>query len=319
MIAPEDFLSALRARAFPIHLQILSEREHFPELEKPMREHLCVGDDGTELLRRYLLHPKERAGSRAKEHLILDDIADAGENCLVEEHVRDLAMGECADLFQRRSRIPSIRHDVGGKVVARPYVSAFQPFHGCCPNGDFTIRQVHHETRRAGAAIVAGNGFPFHRSCERAPQHEMDPHGKRVELENEMFPPGEDVLYLFAAKPVDAYPAIPTDTGDSLPDERSQLLRREMDGGPFHASVSLQGLRLPEHPLNLSLGDLRWHRGLEYSASTQGEVFHRRLATRALRLAAECRRDQLIFLPGARAGDLRALGRVGARVVPICS
>jgi hypothetical protein len=318
VIAPEDCLSAPWAGAFSIHLQVLSEREHFPELEKPMREHLCVGDDRTELFRRYLLHSKERAGPRAKQHLVLDDVADAGEDRLVEQHIRDLAMRECADLFQRGSRIPSIRHDVGSEVVLGPDVGAFYPFHGRCPDGNFAIRQVHHQTRWAGASVVAGNGFPFHRRCERTPQHEMDPHGKRVELEDEMFPPGEDVLDLFAAKPVDAYPAVPTDTGDSLPDKRPQLLRREMDGGAFHACVSLQGLRLPGHPLNLSLGDLRWHRGLEYSASAQGEFFHRRLATGALRLAAERRRDQLIVLPGARAGNLRALGRVGAGVVPIC-
>lgn len=91
---------------------------------------------------------------------------------------------------------------------------------------------------------------------------------------------------------------------------------RWMDG-PSQRS-RLQGLRPLEYPLNFTLGDLCRHRGLEYSASTQGEVFPRRLATRALRLAAERRRNQLIFLPAARAGHIRALGRVGAPVVPIC-
>jgi hypothetical protein len=238
VIAPEDFPSASRTRALPVHIEALSEREHFPELEKPMREHLCVGDDGTELLRRYLLHSEERAGSRPEEHLILDDVADAGEDRLIQEHVCDLAMRECPDLFQRGSRIPSIRHDVGGKVVLGLYVVALYPFHRRRPDRNFTIRQVHHQPRRARAAIVAGDRLPFHRSRECAPQHEMDAHGKRVELEYEMFPPGKDVVHPFAMKPIDAYPAIPADTGDSLPDEWPELLRCEMDGRAFHAALA---------------------------------------------------------------------------------
>jgi hypothetical protein len=51
VIAPEDFLSASWARAFPVYLEILSQREHLPKLEKPMGEHLGVGDDGAELFR----------------------------------------------------------------------------------------------------------------------------------------------------------------------------------------------------------------------------------------------------------------------------
>ena len=227
-------------------------------------------------------------------------------------------MRECADLFQRRSRIPTIRHDVSGEVVLGFDVIALYPFHRCRPDRDFTIGQIHHQPRRPVAPIVAGNGLPFHCGRERAPQHEMDAHGKRVELEDEMLSPGKDVLHSFALKAIDAYPAVPADTGDFLPDERPQLLGCKMDRRAFHAPFDLQGLRPPEHPLNFSLDDLRRHRGVEYSASTQGAVFHCRLSTRTLRLEAERRRNQLIFLPAARAGDVRALGRLGAGVVQIC-
>jgi hypothetical protein len=132
----------------------------------------------------------------------------------------------------------------------------------------------------------------------------MDAHGKRVELENEMFPPGKNVRYPLSVKPIDADPAIPADTGDGFPDERPQLLRSEMDGRAFHALLCLQGLRPPEHQLNFLLRDLRWHRGVEYSASTQGAVYRRRLATRTVRVAVERSRNQLIFLPAARACDV---------------
>jgi hypothetical protein len=81
----------------------------------------------------------------------------------------------------------------------------------------------------------------------------MDAHGKRVELEHEMFPPGKDVLHSCSVKPIDAYPAIPADTGDALPDERPQLLCREMDGRAFHAAFSLQGLR-PSGSIKLVFG-----------------------------------------------------------------
>lgn len=200
-----------------------------------MREHLSVGDDRAEFLRRYLLHWEERAGARAEQHLILDDVADAGEDRLVEQHVGDLAMRECPELFQRRSRVPSLRHDVGGEVVLGPYVSALYPFHRRRPDRDFTVRHVHHQPSRPGAPVIAGDGFSFYRRRERAPQHEVDAHGKRVEVENEMLPPGEDVLHPLAVKPLDAYPAIPADTCDFFPDERPELLGREMDGRTFTA------------------------------------------------------------------------------------
>jgi hypothetical protein len=157
VIAPEDFISTSWARALPVYIEIFSQREHLPELEKPMGEQLCVGDDRTELSRRDLLHPEEGAGSRPEEDLILDDVPDAGENRLVEEDVRDLGVRECADFFQRGPRIPSIRHDVGGEVVLGLCVIALYPFDRCRPHSDFTVRQVHHQSRRARAAIVSGD------------------------------------------------------------------------------------------------------------------------------------------------------------------
>jgi hypothetical protein len=51
VIAPEDFLSAPWTRAFPVYLEILPQREYLPEREKPMGEHLCVGDDRPEFSR----------------------------------------------------------------------------------------------------------------------------------------------------------------------------------------------------------------------------------------------------------------------------
>ena len=203
-----------------------------------MREDLRVGDDGTEFSRRYLLDPQERAGSRSEEHLILDDVADAGEDRLVEQHIRDLGVREGAGLLQSRSRTPLPRHDIGGEVVLAPCVTALDPFHRCRPDCDFTVREVHHQAWRACTAIVARDRLALHRRRECAPQHEMDAHRERVELEYEMFAPGEDVLDVFAAKTVDADPAIAADTGDFAPDERPQLIGRQMDGRTFHAGVA---------------------------------------------------------------------------------
>jgi hypothetical protein len=127
---------------------------------------------------------------------------------------------ECPELSQRGSRIPAIRHDVGGEVVLGFYVSAFYPFHRCRPDRDFSIRQVHDQPRRACATVVAGDRLPLHRGSERAPQHEVHTHRERVELEYEMFPPGKDVVYLFALQPVDADAAIPADTRNVFARER---------------------------------------------------------------------------------------------------
>ncbi len=181
-----------------------------------MREHLSIGDDGSEFLWRDFSDSHEGTGSRPEEHFVLNNVADAGEDGLIEQHIGNFRTWKSADLFQCGLRIPSIGHDVGGEVVLALGVWTIDPFHRCRPDGDFAVWEIHHQPRRPSAPIVAGDGRPVDGRRERSPEHEMHTEREGVELEDQMFSPGEDVLHLFACKPVDPDATVPGDRGDGL-------------------------------------------------------------------------------------------------------
>src|SRR3954462_14249344 len=61
---------------------------------------------------------------------------------------------------------------------------------------------------------------------------------------------------------------------------------------------------------------LRWQRRLEHSADPPRPLRARWIAAAALRVAAECRRDQHLVLPAACRDDLRAVGVSSAGGIP---
>ena len=84
-----DFAPARRAYAAPVDFQIFPQREDPAKLQKPQRKYSCVGNDRPKLSVREASGGKKRAGARAEEDFVLDDVSDAGENRLVKQHVRD--------------------------------------------------------------------------------------------------------------------------------------------------------------------------------------------------------------------------------------
>jgi len=116
------------ARAAPVDLQVLSKRENSAELQEPHRKHPCVGDDGTKFTVGDLAGARERAGARPEEHLILDDVPNAGENRLVQQDVGNFFARKRPGFPERRLRIPGIRHDVRREVVVPARSGVFDEF-----------------------------------------------------------------------------------------------------------------------------------------------------------------------------------------------
>src|SRR6185503_673950 len=80
---PPQRAAASRTDGAAVNLEVLSQREHAPQLEEPERERSRVGDDRLQALVGQAPDALERARARPEEHLVLDDVADAGEDALI--------------------------------------------------------------------------------------------------------------------------------------------------------------------------------------------------------------------------------------------
>jgi hypothetical protein len=192
--APIDFSSASRTCASPIHLEILPQRENLPQFEKAKRERASISDDAPKFPGGYVLHLDKGTRAGAEQYLVLDDVADAGKNRLVQKNIRNFSARERADLAQRRPRIPLRGHDVRSEIVARPCVTLLDELHGGGPYGDLTVVEGEDQARRARATIVARDRRPVDSRRKCAPQHEMHAQGECVELKDEVFAPREDIV-----------------------------------------------------------------------------------------------------------------------------
>jgi hypothetical protein len=94
--------------ASAVDLEIPSQREDPTQLEKPERKDSRVLDDGPQRPERERANFRSWIRTRPEQHLILNDVADAGENLLVEKHIRNLRVRELPDSFERRLWIPRV-------------------------------------------------------------------------------------------------------------------------------------------------------------------------------------------------------------------
>lgn len=229
MHASVDLSSAIRTRAAAVDFQILPQREDSSKLQKAHRKYAGVSDNRAQLPIRNSSGALKRARPGAEEHFVLDDVAHAGEDRLIQQDIGDFLTRKGTDLPKGRLGIPLARHDVGGEVVVAPRVRVFDKFQRGAPDGDFAVGEVQHQPGRAAPAIVTCDGHAFHRGGKRPPQHEVDAQRERVKLKNEMLAPGEDVLECLAAKSFDADPTVTADPSDSPAHKRPKLLGRKMD------------------------------------------------------------------------------------------
>ena len=225
---------ACGARAPSIHFEILTQSKHSSELQEAEREHPRIGDDLPDPAHRQVLHFCKRTGSCAVQDFVLDDVANAAEDRLVEENVGDLSARIGSDLSHGGSWIPLIRHDIGGEVVAVPGIGVFHEFNGGRPYGHLAIGKFKYQSWRTRATVVARHRDAVYRRCERAPQHEVHPQRKRVELENEMLPPRKDRIHGLPGQALDADLAVAGHSADATARKGPELLGCEVQRGTFH-------------------------------------------------------------------------------------
>src|SRR5581483_9448715 len=87
------------------------------------------------------------------QHLVLDDVADAGEDILVEQGVADEFFGHGAEFPAYEFLVPLIRHDVDAPVVAVRRV-AFQQFYRAVVEMDLAVPKSETEPWRDVLAFV---------------------------------------------------------------------------------------------------------------------------------------------------------------------
>src|SRR4051812_40041313 len=115
----------------------------------------------------------------AKQHLVLDDVADAGKDVLIEQSIAGKHVCIGAKFPGSCSCVPELRHHIGAPVV-HIIERAFDGANGTCVKIEFTFRELELQFCRAGLAGI---------DRITAEEQEMDPESETGKLDQEMFSP----------------------------------------------------------------------------------------------------------------------------------
>ena len=108
-----DFALARRARATSIDFQVLAQSELPPQLEEAEGECARLVGNSSQLGGRESVDFRERAGPRAEQHLVLDDVADAREDALVQQDIGDFLSSVRSHLTKGAAAVPTLREEIG--------------------------------------------------------------------------------------------------------------------------------------------------------------------------------------------------------------
>jgi hypothetical protein len=233
--APLNRAAASRAGAPAVCLEIPAQRESPAKLQKPERESTGIGDQCPQLAVWYVADFGEWADACTKQHFVLDDVAHASEDGLIEQDICDLGARKCLDLFERSAPVPLVGHHVARKIVRGLRVRVFHELEGGGPHRDLPIGKGQHQARSAAASVVACDRSTCYGRREGPPQHEVDAKCERFELKDEMLSPRENLFDAQTGQPLDADSAVAGDGCDSPAGERLQLFGRQKKRRAFHA------------------------------------------------------------------------------------
>jgi uncharacterized protein YecE (DUF72 family) len=132
--------------------------------------------------------------SRAKEHFILNDVARAGEDALVQKSVAHHHFGFRQQFCIRDSPIPLVRHDVRFPVVGIVEIT-FENFDGTSVEVHNAIFELQGETRRTLAMLV---------DAIRSKKHQVNPDCEVGEADEKVLSPSPKVDDRLADCPLNA-------------------------------------------------------------------------------------------------------------------
>ena len=131
---------------------------------------------------------------RQGKNLIFNNISNASEDILVEEHVANVFIGEFLHLFVRERRVPSGRHNVRRIVVGRFQVCMFDDLNRAIVHADLSVLERKHEPWDSGFFVISGYRFPLDHCTKSTVQKEMNLQGEAVKLKKKVFTPAENIF-----------------------------------------------------------------------------------------------------------------------------
>lgn len=100
-----------------MHLPVLLQHERALPGEELETVPACLRDQLAQPARRQVADAGSRMHADAEQHLVLDDVAHAGEYLLVQQRIADLCGGRGLEPAAGQGRVPAIAHHVRAPVV----------------------------------------------------------------------------------------------------------------------------------------------------------------------------------------------------------
>ena len=117
--------------------------------------------------------------ANAKQPFVLDDVADAGKDVLIQQRIARQHVRMLAQLLARFRRVPLRRHHIGRPVIEIVQRSLDQT-HRACVKVELAVRELESQFRWALLARV---------DQIAAEQQEVDAHAEAVELQQQVLAP----------------------------------------------------------------------------------------------------------------------------------
>src|SRR5690606_13402602 len=112
-----ESMPVARAGLSGVHLVVLLQLEGLAPAVEVEAVVARLAHQVTELASRQGAGAAAGMQADALTHFVLDDVADAGEYTLVQQHVGDHAVGRGAQLASRLRGVPAVGHHVTGPIV----------------------------------------------------------------------------------------------------------------------------------------------------------------------------------------------------------
>lgn len=162
-----------------MHLPVLLQHECALPGEELETVPACLRDQLAQPARRQVADAGSRMHADAEQHLVLDDVAHAGEYLLVQQRIADLCGGRGLEPAAGQGRVPAIAHHVRAPVV-HLVQRALDEHHRARIDVELVVVEAQ---RRPGGCRLALADQPA------AEHHQVDAQAEVIPLQQEVLAP----------------------------------------------------------------------------------------------------------------------------------
>src|SRR5690606_1597202 len=230
MLAVAEGRAVARAAGLRVHLVVLLQYEVLLPAVEIKAVFARLLHQLRQLARGQGPDPAFRMHPDPVQHLVLDDVADAGEDLLVQQRVGSQRIGPRAQLAARGRRVPGVGHHVAAPVVVVVEGALQEPQRGGVEVQHFAPAEAERQAR---------GGVPLLVDPVAAEQQEVHALAEAAEFEQEVLAPAPYRNHLAPAHAADVLPAVAGDPQHLAAGEPGRGLAQDDDGGTFGHARSM--------------------------------------------------------------------------------